>query len=349
MPENKNNKNKELKLNINDFENDCEKVKFTADEYLHGELSETENDFIEKHISECKDCFDFIETEKKYLDEIKFAEYIPEISVAKSVMDKIIENRMIIDRPPKKRFVPVGFIAAAAVIILMFAVSRGGALNMFMKSSKEKSANNLENAVFDAQIINGTAANFDNSFVTYGEVQDDMDEDELELVEEKMEIFAADSGADNMDLGEPEAAAYSLTEAAVFAVEEAAPAPAPEAPAAGDKVSSATDSHAESGKIAMIPTEENLSPAITIDEFFAANTDTGFDQILWINYADISGIKSEIFKDIEIYRIDPDGRFDIIEKKYGDLLLENLLKNNIIMEESPVLAGIAEYIGIIYY
>ena len=125
----------------------CEKFISLADEYLRGELSELseeEKNFADNHINECKDCADYIEGEKNYLKAVKLAEYIPEISVSQSVMDEIIENRMVVNKPPKRRFVPVGFISAAAVVIIMFMIARGGPLNLFMKSAQD--INSIENA-----------------------------------------------------------------------------------------------------------------------------------------------------------------------------------------------------------
>lgn len=162
-----------IELKINNSGNDCEKVKSLADEYLHGELSESseEKKFIETHIIGCKDCLCYIAEEKTYLDEIKLAEYVPEISVSASVMDRIIENRMIVDKPARRRFMPpVGFMSAAAVVIIMFAIARGGPLNLFMKASQDNSsveigsgnnkdiamyAENAEEAAYDAEYYDG--------------------------------------------------------------------------------------------------------------------------------------------------------------------------------------------------
>ncbi|MCL2095518.1 MAG: zf-HC2 domain-containing protein [Oscillospiraceae bacterium] len=118
------------KLNI------CGEVKFMADEYLRGELGllkESDKIFIEEHILECKDCLEYIENERKYLEEIKLAEYIPDIDIAGIVMDKIIGGVMAIDKPRRKRFIPVGLMSAAVIVILFAAVSRGGLMNIFIR------------------------------------------------------------------------------------------------------------------------------------------------------------------------------------------------------------------------
>lgn len=307
-------KTTKLELNINNLENDCEKVKFMADEYLHGELSGQDKSFIDIHIAGCRECFDFIGEEKKYLEEVKLAEYVPEISISQSVMDKIIADKIIIDKPPRKRFIPAGFISAAAVIIIMFIATRGSPVNLFLKSSQDKNANesgagnaNNEIAMFDSALINGTYADAGNN---YGEMQDDTaDEDEAEATEEefnRMKKFEIEAAAGDMNAPEPEIAAYALPEEeTAYDVMAEAPVAAP-APAA----------------IMAESMSEDLRPVITIAEFLSENIDLTFVGLYYPldSFTNTVGI----FEDIEIYRTDPNGRFDIIEKKYNDIFSRNI-------------------------
>jgi len=126
----------EININLNI----CDKIKSAADEYLRGELPAPEADQISGHIEQCADCAGYIKTEKIYLEEIKLAGYTPEISLSRSVMDKIIENVMIIDKPPKRRFVPVGFISAAAVVIIIAFVSNTGLFDFNTRIAQENDA-----------------------------------------------------------------------------------------------------------------------------------------------------------------------------------------------------------------
>jgi len=108
----------------------CDNIKILADEYFHGELSPEDKNIVEAHIKSCANCAEFFESEKKYYKELKLAAHEPEISIAGAVMDKIINERIIVDKPAKKRFVPFGLISAAVIVLVMFIASRD-ALDLF--------------------------------------------------------------------------------------------------------------------------------------------------------------------------------------------------------------------------
>ena len=145
------------------YENDCEKVKSMADEYLHDELiicgefenswelelSEEDRHFIDAHLGECAPCSDFIEEESRYVDNMMQARYAPQVSVWDFVAKQIAKNNIIIEKPPKKRFVPFGLISAAAIVLAVFIASRSGVLDIFMKSNdqsvQEVAANDAAN------------------------------------------------------------------------------------------------------------------------------------------------------------------------------------------------------------
>ena len=104
---------------------------------------------------------------------------------------------MIVDKPPKRRFAPVGFITAAAVVIIIAVASRGGSPDLFMPAAHEN-ANMAAPAALE-----------------YGEAMEEMD-------------YAADEDAAGIAADEPEMRAFDLAGgdaapiAAAPAAEEAA-------------------------------------------------------------------------------------------------------------------------------
>lgn len=311
---------------INDLDNFAsvlEKIKFTADEYLHGELPE-----LPEEIADCKEYLDYIEEEKKYLEEIKLAEYIPETSVSQFVMDKIIENKIVISKPQRRRFVPVGLISAAAVIIVMFAVSRGGAFDLFMKSTQENnsSANQAaDNNIYDEKAEEG---------YMYGDGYYEEDEEAPEEFGAEPEIALAVPAAFDININE------NINEAADMdmgmgeaAAEVAAAAPALRtAPEAVDesRFSSEMDEH--------IP---KIS-GVQISEIYR------FYYIGALNMPDEK--RASITKDIEIYKTDEEFNvFDIFDKEYQETLENNLLENNIVIGEILNKEHDGKYIAVIYW
>ena len=121
--------------------NNCEKIELWADEYFHGELSPKDNKIMDEHIINCEKCAEFFENEKIYFDEIKLAEYIPEINIAESVMDKIISGRITVDKPAKKKFIPFGLISAAVIVLVMLVASRD---NLYLINSNIASDENAD-------------------------------------------------------------------------------------------------------------------------------------------------------------------------------------------------------------
>ncbi|MCL2813301.1 MAG: hypothetical protein FWD23_01745, partial [Oscillospiraceae bacterium] len=95
-----------IPVQSNTYQNDCEKVKSMADEYLHDELivfggsensgdsrelelSEDDRGFVDGHLGHCAGCLAFIEAESIYLENMAQAGYEPEASVWEFVADKI--------------------------------------------------------------------------------------------------------------------------------------------------------------------------------------------------------------------------------------------------------------------
>ena len=98
----------------------CEYVKSVSDEYLHGELSEDDKKAIDSHLLECNECTVFYNDEKNLLDIIKSSEYIPDVSFKNLVMDKIIDEKIVIQKRSGKRPAPFGLISAAVIILIVF-------------------------------------------------------------------------------------------------------------------------------------------------------------------------------------------------------------------------------------
>jgi len=375
MTNNKNNKNEtevfDLPKNPKRNMDDCEKVRFMADEYLHDvllgfdgtdiprkpELSEEDRDFIEKHMAECRECMELIEAESKYLEEVRLAEYIPEISVSGSVTDKIIENKMIIDKPPKRRKIPIGFISAAAVVAIMFLMSKGGPLSVLLRQEPVRSANDsaeiAEYAEYDGE--NGESGMFQ-----FGTLEDGIFNDADQAEPEAYALGADFVLDDNYDMGmgiEPE---ENLSPAPA-----AAPAPAPRA-VGGDvddhsetaqnaqpMAESVMEIEAEEPPAAEIPEAVNESGFESMEEYLILHSGLEISQFYEIYFLGIGAIgkKSDIFKNIAVYRVDPNETkmFDIIDKRYKDTINKNLTENNIYVGEILSKYPDGDYIAVIYW
>ena len=109
----------------------CDRAGILADEYFHGELLPEDEKMIEGHIENCEKCASVFNNWRKYFEEVKLAEYTPEIDIAESVMDKIITGRIAVDKPAKRRFVPFGLIGAAAVVLVMLITSNVDFFNIY--------------------------------------------------------------------------------------------------------------------------------------------------------------------------------------------------------------------------
>jgi len=163
--------------------NDCGKIKSLADEYLHNdpELSDSDREIIDGHLEICADCAGFFAEEKKYLDGIKSAEYTPDKNISESVMNMIISGKTAADKPRRKIYVPFGLVSAAVIVLVMFAVSKGGLmniLNIFTKTSNiannnagmsEPSSEQYTMPYVPGGEIRAAAGNADNTANTAGE------------------------------------------------------------------------------------------------------------------------------------------------------------------------------------
>ena len=373
---------------INNFENDCEKVRSLADEYLHDrlllvrdesenpgesenieniediedveilrepELSEEDKIFIENHIADCKECSDFIEEEKKYLDEVSLAGYVPEISISQYVMDKIIENKMTVDKPAKRRIFPVGLLSAAAVVIIMFALARSGPLDLFIKKD------NVKNAVNPAPEYT-TVAELN---AAYGTLADDLkdgqnnnEKPEAPEVPEEPRVFmvAEDSISDEGEAGggynddvvvEEDMPMVADADTGMPMAEEVYP----------ENITAAVEAiEAETEATLMMAPPPMMIPKggdgyMSYDDFLAINNYMVFEKIYRINFNDIADKEEIIFEGIEFSAMDQTGKFDIIEKMFDERLIKNLQDNQINVEEWIVenIDGVeTQYIGIIY-
>ena len=332
----------EIELNI------CEKVKSMADEYLHDELTEQEMAEISSHIEECKDCLDYIENEKKYFEEIKLAEYTPEISVSQYVMDKIIENVMTVDKPPKRRFVPVGLISAAAVVIMATVLSRSGPLNLFMQTNEGGMANDMANIVAPESAAFGGALGYSYNFDVEDEeyYDDDSAEDFVRFAARaESDNFAAQVALEAFDAG--------IDDIEISADESVLPLPSPR----GLQIEMADE--AGGGEEIPAPTREHIPPAVEVsvyesmEEYIKLNSGLEINQIYEIYFVD--GRERELnsmnsMNNIEAYAVDDaHGMFNIIDKGYKLILNENLIENNIAVGEILSKNPNGEYIAVIYW
>jgi len=322
------------------YENDCEKLKSLADEYLHDELilcgdfdsswelelSGEDRGFVDRHLGECAGCHAFIESESRYKSGMVQAAYAPEKSVFGFVADKIRRENIAIEKPKKRIIVPFGLLSAAAVVLAVFLVSRGGLLDAFMKSGNQGKAANEA-----ADEAGGFTPATGMEFGTYPERSEadmaggaDGEHGELEMADSPEAETAEDV---YYAVAEADEAPPPVAAAPPAPAEEAAPAPAPE-PAAK-------------------PEWAGDFGAVSDAEFWEANFELAIE---WLYRVDVAG--GDILKGIEVHRADPEGRFYVIAIKYKDILDKNIGDNNISAEVAgaynPNAAETGEkYIGIV--
>jgi hypothetical protein len=332
LPEEKENK---TELNI------CEKVRLAADEYLRLELPEPETAEIAGHTAICKDCFEYIENEKKYLEEIKLAEYIPEIPVSQSVMDKIIDNIMVVDKAPRRRFIPVGFISAAAIVIMIAAVSQTGLFDLISSPVTVSPASPASPAADNY----GTPEAFDGGFELWAAPADTetaraggmASEEAEEAFDDGNFALPARRMAFDLDIeSEPEAGDIGEATGIVWDTPDiwGAALPAP---------TGVFEPYA-----AEAPRVEQMA------EYIALNSGLEINQFYEFYF--VAGDERELnsmnaMRNIQISAADESSRgmFNIIEKGYKLILNENLTENNISVSEIFSIYEDGEYIAVIYW
>lgn len=321
-----------LNLNTDDIKKDCEKVILLADEYLHDELlgldlpeisrepelSEEDRSFIQKHISECKECFDYIETERKNLEAIRLAEYIPEISVSQSVMDRIIDNVMTVEKPPKRRFVPVGFISAAAVVIIIALSSRGSPIDFFKDifgQSNEKSDTTTPETAMDGGGALGGEEIFASPVIPGG-FGDEINESGDTAMGFEAANGSIESDDDNDDIPVP-------------------------------GLMKVNDPPEETDETTVSTKEDPQS----MEEYVSARSDIEISEFYEFYYIDSTLTEiADITTDIEIYWDNElNDTFYVIEKKYKDILDKNLTENNIAVYETVSQYQDGKYIAVLFW
>ena len=160
---------------------DCEYIKSLSDEYLHNELSEQDKKTVESHLLECDDCKSFYDEEKKLTDIIKSSEYTTDDSFSNLVMEKIVEEKITIQKPSRKRPVPFGLISAAVIILMiflanpdMFSITDNAYIQPNEVAGESESAYMLQSADMAANFDIGGA---DNDSASGGEYRDEFNEE----------------------------------------------------------------------------------------------------------------------------------------------------------------------------
>ena len=100
----------------------CDKMEQMTDGYFHGELSPEDMLEVDRHVKGCEKCAAYFENERRYFEAVRLAAHNADIAGA--VMDRIIDGRLIVDAPAKRRYVPFGLISAAVIVLVMLAMSR---------------------------------------------------------------------------------------------------------------------------------------------------------------------------------------------------------------------------------
>ena len=309
-------------FNNNNNTNNCEKIKLLADEYLHGdsELLDIDRKSIDEHLKICEYCAKFFAEEKKYLDWIKAAEYVPDISISESVMNKITGSlsTTAAGKLKKKRIIPFGLISAAAVVIIVFIAVRGGLPGMLNIFSK--------NAVNSSDSANNNAADVDSNL--YGMLDkagriDLPDENENSDIKEYGNETVINSGGSGGIIDEA-VEAENGAEAADIALnaetqQAAAAAPAPAAPEIFAAPAAVPDIAKESG-------------ASYIEPF----------ETIWA----ITAVPGNIFAGIEIVESRDNDSLFIIQSKDKDAVIDNLIKEDIIYQVHEETGGDPEYIAV---
>ena len=125
----------------------CDKMEQLTDEYFHGELSPEDMREVDRHVKGCEACAVYFENERRYFQAVRLAAYNADIAGA--VMDRIIDGRLIVDAPAKKRYIPFGLISAAVIVLVMLVMSRD-TLDLFDRAANEGYAVPAEYDIYDA-------------------------------------------------------------------------------------------------------------------------------------------------------------------------------------------------------
>ena len=229
---------------------DCEYVKSVVDEYLHDELSEADKKAVDGHILECDECREFYAEEKSLTDIIKSSEDIdidmPEISFSERVMEKIITERITIEKPPRKRRpIPFGLISAAVVVLMIFITNPNmfGMPNDNTANSSDKSAQDVqEMRIFDVAGDSAISPYYDSDYDEgYGgdengdageirEIGESMADAEEAAENIEQEAAVAAPALFSLDLPEAEAPAEAAVAEAYMEMDNSADIPVPTGP-----------------------------------------------------------------------------------------------------------------------
>ena len=311
--------------------NNCVKIKSLADEYLHDdpELSAADRDAIENHLKMCDGCAAFYDGEKYYLDGIKAAEYIPAASVSEAVMNTIIENTLTVDRGTKKRFVPFGVISAAAVVLIIFGLSRTGLFDLYnnINTNTADNSRNSNSNIGGSDNISPRIAENNRGF---GELRQGLDESDL---------YVYDGGEAGANAGEVE---YAEDSAADIDIDIDIYNIYNDVNAIPDiDLYDGSDSDAD---------YEYIMPAATEAAAKAMGAETEIPQIMQIEVCQtvwtIADEPGNIFEGIEIVETRDNGRLFIIHSKDKDALIYNLKNENVLYQFNNENGGDPEYIAV---
>ncbi len=119
-----------VKSGDTDLPRECRSVQDRMFEELDGEASPALHEKIEAHLASCEVCKKEMESRRAMLAAIRASAERPPESLKDSVMAHLDENAQgaaILSPIPKKKkaFIPVGTIAAACIVAVMFLGSRG--------------------------------------------------------------------------------------------------------------------------------------------------------------------------------------------------------------------------------
>lgn len=177
---------------------DCEYIRSLVDEYLHDELSEDVKNAVDSHLLECKNgCKAFYDEEKDLTAIIKTSGYIVEPDFSVGIIEKIINEKITIQKPARKRPIPFGLISAAVIVLIMF-IANPNMLNKDINTAKNSSRDIGNEMKMQMEADAETEMEINDSVIVLPDTQmfsayySDLDEDN-EDTEDAGEVYLADT------------------------------------------------------------------------------------------------------------------------------------------------------------
>lgn len=155
---------------------------FFIELYLSDELDSDKKNEFEKHINECDNCRNFLETEQSILDSMKFNEEnltTPPIELDNKILDIIAKDNNSIKTDENKKNIFSLFsnqyysglaIAASILILIVFTMSNNSDIENIYNTNGNNISVNINNIDFDLELENYFSLEEDIKFYASNEL-----------------------------------------------------------------------------------------------------------------------------------------------------------------------------------